>query len=345
MTAITHAQLYCTVADLIADMQAPGADEIGLLQRIREASDYLQKEIGWFIPITQTLKFNGRGRDRLLVPALLSVSSIVNDGVTLATSDYILQPDGRFWGNGPYGELRVDPDATNLNAWMDEEEGVEIAGNWGLYDLSKATGATVQDDPKQTSSQTTLKVSNGAKLSLGAVLLIGSEQELVTGWDAPIDSTTNADGIIAAGDQVVKLSSVSGLNIGEIIRLDLEQMRLLDIATTTKQLRVARGWNKTPATAHIDTTDVYVYRTVTVERAVNGTTAAEHLKDVVISRYQVPDDILFLTKEIATLMLNKAKSQYQGRTGNEQGVIFYNDAFPKQDIERVKQAYMLKRVA
>ena len=77
----------------------------------------------------------------------------------------------------------------------------------------------------------------------------------------------------------------------------------------------------------------------------NGTTAATHATSTAISRYFVPDDILYLTKEIATLSANKALSGYQGRTGNgETGVVFYNDAFPKFDIDKVKSNYYIPRI-
>ncbi len=340
---IKYAQIFCTVADLIEDMQSPGAGEAGLYNFIKQASDYLQKTIGWFIPVTLTRTLHGHGSPRLFVPPLLGITSITDyNGGLLTAVDYLTRPESRFWPNGPYALLIVAPNAIHLGAWADREDGVQIAGQWGLYDLSKDIGATVQDNP-QSNSQTTLIVANGAKISLGADLLIESEQELVSGWEAPVDSTANLDGAIAASDSGIKFNDATKINIGEIIRIDLEKMRIRDINATTREASVARGWDNTEAAAHVNGSDVYVYRTATVERGVNGTTAASHLQNTAISRYQVPDDILFLIKETATLMLNKAKSQYQGRTGNEEGVIFYNDAFSKPDLERVKAAYLIKR--
>ena len=337
-------QRFCTVADLVADMQAPGADEAMLYQRIKEASEYLQKEIGWFIPVTMTRKFNGHGRDCLIVPPLLWVDRIVNAEITLVATDYLLHPVNRFWANGPYGEILVDPDeAQNLGAWEEEEDGVEVTGGNGLYNLSKDSGANVGGGSGQDSSQLILQVDDGSKVSAGMALLIGSEQELVTGWSSPIDSSTTLNGAItSASEQTLTLADATKVNIGEVVRLDFEQMKVLD--KQSNQIYVARGWNKTAAVTHLTGIAVYVYRIATVERAVNGTTAATHAAATNIYRYAIPDDILFLTKEIATLMLNKAKSGYQGRTGNDQGVIFYNDAFPKADIERVKEAYSIKRV-
>lgn len=334
--------MFCSVADLLADAKAPG-DETALYQAIQSASDYLQKEIGWFIPVTLTRNFHGRGRQEMLIPPLLTVTSIVNDEDTLVAADYILQPEAGFWPNGPYGKLLVGTDPVNLSAWIDEEDGVTIVGKWGLYQLTKSTGAEVDDATQQSDSQTTLQVDNAGLISPGMVLLIGNEQELVTGWSTPIDSATDITEALTATGDVLTLGDATKVHIGEILRVGFEQMKVLDLNTTTNEAYVGRGWNKTAAVVHADNSDVYVYRTLTVERGVNGTTAAAHLINAAISRYVAPDDILFLVKEIATLMLNKAASGYQGRTGNDQGVIFYNDAFPRQDIERVKQAYSLSR--
>jgi hypothetical protein len=87
---------------------------------------------------------------------------------------------------------------------------------------------------------------------------------------------------------------------------------------------------------------VDVYRTYAVERGVNGTTAALHTAVSAISCYMVPDDIFFLAKEIACLMKKKEESAYAGKTGNAAlGETFYNDIFPRFDIEPVKRHYKI----
>ena len=335
-------QLFCTVSDLIADKQAPGVDEARLFQAIREASDFLQKEIGWFVPVTLTRKYNGRGRDTLLTDPFLAITTIVDDDTTLTTDDYIIKPDDGFWSNGPYGRLIVHPESEQLLAWCDEENGVVITGPWGLYMRSGLIGATVADASEQSSSQTTLKVSDGSLVSPGMTLLIGTEQEAVTGWGSPTTGVTTLNGAVAAADDTIVVTNGALLSVGEIIRVDFEQMKIKDKNTHT--LEVTRGWNGTRRVSHTTSTNVDVYRTVNVERGINGTTAAAHANAVAISRYFAPDDVQFLAKEIATLIANKALSGYQGRTGDPQtGVVFYNDAFPQYDIQRVKANYILPR--
>jgi hypothetical protein len=175
-------------------------------------------------------------------------------------------------------------------------------------------------------------------------LLIGSEQEQVTGWGDPTASVTLVNGSVAAADEYITVDDASLVNTGEIIRLEFEQCKVRDRNETNDRLSVIRGWNNTMRATHADNTPVDVYRTVTVERGVNGTTAAAHLLNVAISRYIAPDDVQLLAKKIATLIVNQAKSGYQGRTGNaETGVVFYNDWLPEWEIKKVEEQYMFKR--
>lgn len=342
----TFAQTFCTVRDLISDAQAPIADEARLFQAIREACDHLAKEIGWFIPVTLTCCFRApEAVTELFVMPLLSITSITNEAQALSAADYILKPDNGHWANGPYTKIVADPDSTLLYTWDDEVDGVSITGKWGLYNRSAALTATVADTTSQSDSQLTLKLSNAGEASPGMVLLIGTEQELVTGWSTPTTSVTALNGAITNSDEILTVDDASLVNLGELIRIDFEQMLVKDRNTSTNKLYVLRGYNNTARAAHLDNATLDVYRTVTVERGVNGTTAAAHLNGVSISRYFAPDDVQFLAKQIATLIVQKAKSGYQGRTGNaDTGVVMYHDAFPRYDIERIRRTYELGRV-
>jgi hypothetical protein len=347
MTEPTVVQIFCSVADLVADMQTPGGDEALLYQKCRDASDYLVKEIGEFIPITDTKHVDGNQKTKLPIPPFTTISSVVNYKTNVSiTTDYTTQPEFRKWPYGPFTWLEVVPNGKIFywgtgfleGSWFDTKA-IAISGHRGLYERSQDSGANVGAG-NQDNVQVTLPVDNGGNVSPGMILLIDTEQELVTSWAAPIDSTTTLNGAIANPTiQTFTLTDGTKVNIGEIIRLDFEQMKVLD--KQGNSIYVARGWSRTAAVTHLTGIAAFVYRTVNVQRAINGTTIAAHTAPADILRYMVPDDILFLTKEIATLMLNKSKSGYQGRTGGDQGVIFYNDAFPKQDVDRIKALYRI----
>lgn len=337
---MTIEQYFCNVNDLVSDQSKPGGDETRLLRAIKLASDYLAKRIGWFIPVTQTRNLEGKGLPLLLVPPLIAITSISNDGTTLSAADYILRPELRFWANGPYTEIHVDPDATNLSYWCEELASVIIAGRWGMYEETEDTTTTVQDNP-QTNSQTTLVVANAAKVSLGDLLKVESEQQLVTGRGA-LSSATTLAAACAITDDSLTLTNGALVNVGEILRIDVEQMYVRDINSNTAY--ITRGYNGTTRAAHSNGATVQVYRTFNIKRGVNGTTAAQHAQTTAISRYKTPEDINTLTREIAILGLNKANSAYQGRTGNEQlGVVFYNDIFPRFDLSAIEDEYNIPR--
>jgi hypothetical protein len=335
-----YAQTYCTVDELIADLELLGGDQDAFLRHVRAASQTIQQEIGFFIPVTESKKFNGRGQRSLFVPPLLAIVSIQNDDDTLVSTDYILQPDNRHWPNGPYSWLLPDPDSATLTKWLDEDEGVSIAGRWGLWEKSQATGATLGAALADTTG-TSLQASDGSKVSPGMVGLIDSEQVLVTGVGSPTNVTT-LNGAIDASQETITLANGALVNKGEIVRADVEQMKVLDVSGNTGYVK--RAWNKTKAVSHLTGVNVAAYRTFTIERSVNGTTPATHLINAVINKYTVPDDVSFLCREIAALMFKKAQSAFAGRTGSaESGVTFYNDAFPRFDLERVRAHYRIGR--
>jgi hypothetical protein len=342
---MTIKQVFCTVAQIAADMK-DGSDETRLYQSALEASRFLSEEIGWFIPVTQTTQMRGTGRDYLYPypPILALTGSITNDGNTLTEStDFVFMR--RMWANGPYLGIERLSDAPNFSAWYDgDPDSVQIPAQVGLYNATALLSATVADATGQTDSQLTLKVSDGSQVSPAMTLLLGTEQELVTGWSSPTESVTTLGAAVAITDDVITLANASLVNKGEVLRAGFEQMKVRDLRTSNNTASVIRSWNGTTKSAHLSGAAVDVYRTVTVERALNGTTAAAHALSSALYRYQVPDDILFLAKEIATLMANKAGSGYQGKVGRSDiGEVFYNDAFPQYDIERVKQNYWIGR--
>ena len=173
-------------------------------------------------------------------------------------------------------------------------------------------------------------------------IFIGSEQELVTGFSTPSTSVTTLNGTVDTSSDVITLANSALVNIGEVIRAEFEKMLVRDINTTTHQASVQRGFDRTNRVQHLDKVAVDVYRTFIVERGVNGTTAATHAKDVAISRYLPPDDVLGLCRQMAVLNINKSRSGYAGKIGNDQtGVTYYNDEVPRYYFDRIKDAYQL----
>lgn len=327
-------RLYCTVREIIADLEMDGyRDEAGLARTIEAASQYIEHHIGAFIPRRETLKFDGEGESDLMVPPLLSVVSVINGGTTLTASDYSLEPYGRHWPHGPYSEIEAS-ERGSAGAWIDLELGVVIDGYWGMWDETSDLGITAT---LSSSSTTSLSVSNGSLISPGMVLLVESEQLLVQATGAATDSTANLSTTIAADDTELTVSDGTQIKVGEVIKIGFEQMLVLDIATNT--VMVTRGYNGTVKAAHTAPADVYVYRTFTVARGVNGTTAAAHTSQE-LYQYRAPADVNYLCRQIASLMIKKKQTGYVGRAGNDElGTGFFVNEFPKNQIEAVKGNY------
>lgn len=331
----------CTIAEIVEDLQLPGltpATEARLLRFIGAAAGVIEKRLGAFVPRTETRYLDGPGGFDLWVPPLLAITAFAfDDGtqtLTLTGSDYLLYPRARWWPNGPYTRLETDEDSAQLGAWVKGQSNAAITGRWGLYDETRAAGATVAS---QDGTATSLVVSNGAAISPGQVLLIDTEQELVEATGALTDSSANLAEDLDTSEEQVDVNDASLLNVGEVIRVDFERMLILEKLGNT--LLVVRGYAGTSRATHTSAADVYVARTYTVKRALNGTTAAAHTS-ATINRYVIPGDVNYLARQIAGLMLKKSQSGWAGRVGNaETGEVFYHQEFPQDPIKAIAANY------
>ena len=331
-----EAQVFCTFEEICNDLNLPGGDVAAIMRHIRAAGKTIVQEIGMFIPFTAAKRFDGNGLDFMWVPPLLAVTSIVDDDDTYASTDYLLYPRQKHWQNGPYTQIGHDPDG-DYATWTVERDIVVITGRWGKWEKEETTSAAVGTGG-QSDSAATLLVTNGSKVSPGMVLLINSEQELVTGYSTPSTAVTTIAEDLDTSEEEITVADGTKVYDGETIRVNYEQMKVLEIQSNT--LHVRRGWNNTAKATHTSGANVDAYRTFTVERGVNGTSAAAHTAATTIYRYLVPDDINYLAREIATLMLKKSQGAYAGKTGNaELGEVYYHDAFPRFDLDRLRLHY------
>jgi hypothetical protein len=333
-------QVFCTIADVIEALDIPGEKESILRRHVWASSEFLAKEIGWFVPVTSTFKVDGSGTDSLIIPPILDLTNITHDGIALTSNDYLLYPSGREWLNGPYSWIKT-AEGGKIIAWQDESQVVEITARRGLYDLVGLTGTALNS--QQLIGDVEITVKNGSIISPGLIIKIDNEQQLVDATNSPVSSGTTNAVAIAPSDDEITLTDDTKVAKGETIRIDFEEMKIIDKNTTTHKCKVGRGWNKTQKTTHVITTGIDVYRKFQVIRAINGTTAAAHADAAPISYYQMPADLGFLAREIAGLMLKKEQSGYAGRTGNvDLGTVFYNDMIPRDDLARIKKLYTIK---
>lgn len=334
-------RIYCALSELLEETQVNGFQSEAVAMRfLRSASDFIDRRLGNFIPLTQTRTFNGNDEVNLFIDPLTTFTTVSNNGTTLGVADYLGYPLNKHWLNGPYTRVCVGELATLLSTWYLGRGTVSITGRWGKYEENVSTGATLGAALADTTG-TTLLASSGALVSPGMVLLVDSEQILVEATSAATDSTANTAEAVDTSEEEIDLNDASFVNVGEIIRVDFEQMKILDKKTNT--LLVVRGWNNTTRTTHTTSTDVYVYRTFTIKRGVNGTTAATHLISTALNRYVAPPEIRYLITATAVLRMEKARAKFAGRQGNpELGEVFYFSDFPKTEFEQCQKMFRVQ---
>lgn len=329
-------QLYCSVSEVLSDLERPGtADEAKVLRYIRDASQFLERQFDFpILPQIEDRSFRGEGNDTLFLETpLLRVTSLTHDGDALTAGvDYSLEPQERWWRNGPYSRLLADPDSLLLGAWLDLAGAVQIAGWWGLYDEAVSVPVSAVS---QLIGATTIEVSDGSQVSPGMLLKVGDEFEEVTGLQAASATGATLNGAIDEQDEEITLSDGSLVAVGETIKVNFERMLVLDIAG--HELAVKRAYANTRRASHLTAAAVYAQRSYTVSRGANGSTAAAHAAAAVY-RQVPPGDVNYLCREMASLMWIKAGTQFAGRQGTADGETFYYNEFPSA-IAKIKENY------
>jgi hypothetical protein len=326
-----YAQIYATTAEVIRDLGLSG-DETGLLDRIREASSLVQNRLGEYIPVTADRSFVPAYGGKLQIDPCTAVTAVSNNGTALAASDYTPYPLNRHWLNGPFSFL----DSQTIG-WS--HNGVVVSGHWAKYEASQAIAVS---SVSQLIGDSTLTVSDGSQVAPGMVLLVESEQQLVTsgagseGCPDPTVATSLLNGAIATDDEEITVDNGTEFKRGEVVRIGTEDVYIRRVVGHV--LVCARGWNGTTKAAHANDLAVYVYRTFAVERGVNGTTAAAHASKA-LYRMSVPEDINWLTRQVAGLMRMKARAGFASKSGSaELGETFYYSEFP-QTFKRLWETY------
>lgn len=158
-----------------------------LLSACSELVDnYLNRNV---YPLTATYTFDGSGILTLLVPDLISVTTLKADEdqdltyeVTWAATDFQLYPlnaqPTQPWGRG-YNQLLARSQGNHAEGFKAIPNGYEIVGIWGYRNYSEASGSLINEVYDAT--DTTLTVDAGTDFQIGQTILIESEQLLVTG--------------------------------------------------------------------------------------------------------------------------------------------------------------------
>ena len=175
---------------LLKDPAGGAGDDDELFQLLLAVSDWVDRYCNrHFYPQTDTLVFDGRGTSQLLLPDLISVTSLKEDGngdltfnETWATSDYRLQPNNAspslHWGT-PYTALKARSEGNKADGFAAGKQNFQIVGVWGYVEFTEDSGTDLNDASMNT-TKTTVAVDDGAQFQVGQTAPIGAEQMLVT---------------------------------------------------------------------------------------------------------------------------------------------------------------------
>lgn len=120
---------------------------------------------------------------------IVSIESIVADGVTLGADDYVLWP----YNHGP--KMRID--TADGSDWTTAKRGIAITGVFGYSCDVRATGQSLAADVNADDSA--WGVADASGISVGETLLVGDEQAYVAAIvDDALTVTRAVNGTTAA---------------------------------------------------------------------------------------------------------------------------------------------------
>ena len=141
-----------------------------------------------------------------------------------------------------------------------------------------------------------------ARIGVGDILHVDNERVIIT-ERTMVDSTQNLQTPLTASVADVTVAVTSGLSfaVDEILLLDSERMRVVDIAGNN--LTVKRAWDGSVLAAHTGS-DIYTLTGIEISRGQLGTTIAAHSSGTTIYRHVVPSLVrdLAIAEAMSTLM-------------------------------------------
>ena len=197
---------------LLKDPAAGSGDDDEMFQLLIAVSDWVEFYCNrHFYPRTQTLVFDGNSAGRLLVPDLVSVTSLKEDtnddknfNETWAGTDYWLEPYNaeptQQWGQ-PYTSVRLRQQGSK-DSFTAGEQRFQIDGIWGYRQFKEDSGTDL-NDASMTTSKITVAVDDGTQFAIGQTIMIGSEQILITNVSSnnlTVTRAINGTTAVAHGD-------------------------------------------------------------------------------------------------------------------------------------------------
>jgi len=245
---------------------------------------------------------------------LIEVTSIVNgDSGVLGPTEYLLEPvnDGP-----PFTRLEINlaSSAGFSPGASSHQRSIAVLGLYGGAPNTEApAGATAE---ALDASETGVDVTDGSLIGVGDLVRVDTERMVVTGrtW---LDTGQNlgAPGLTDLSNGVaVNVTDGTAFHAGEQLLVDAERMLIQDVAGNV--LAVKRAYRGSVLAAHTAGADLFVDRSLTVERGALGTTAATHLTAAPVVRWVPPALVNNLALAETMVTFEQEKAAYARTVGS-----------------------------
>ncbi len=270
---------------------------------------------------------------------LISVSSLLAGGTTIASTDYFLEPVN---SGPPYTHIEIDLDSSAaFESGSTHQRAIAVAGTYAGAPLRTTPGGALAE--ALDTSETAVDVTDSASIGIGSLINVESERMLVTGKSQLTTGQTVITTALtaSAANESVLVTSAAGFTVGEVLTVDAERMLLLDITSNT--LTVKRAWDGSTLAAHNTGVTIYAPRTLTVVRGALGTTAAAHDTATAITVQVYPSLVRELTiGETVELLSGHARAWAQSVSNGEGKTLPPGVGLPGLR-DRVRQAHGRRR--
>ncbi len=243
------------------------------------------------------------------------VAVTVNNGATALTSaQFFLRPES----GPPYTRLEVNlGSAGALGSGTTHQRAIAITLSAGAAWM----GQPIDDRPSGAlaealdASETGVNVIDSSAVGVGSIMLCESERMIVTGRSLLTTAQTSLSALDSdEAAQSISVTSGAAFFIDELLTIDTERMRIVDIAGNT--LTVDRAQDGSTLAAHLAGATIYAPRTLTVERGAIGTTAATHADATALSMHAPLAPVRALTTAYALNELLQKSSGYARVAGS-----------------------------
>lgn len=296
-----------------------------------------------FDPLTQTRYFDWPNDDQRGAPSwriwldgdrqLIELASLSAGGTTIDVADTLLEPanDGP-----PYNRLELNLSTSAVFGTNGtHQRAIAATGLWAGARVDEESAGTLAE--ALDSTETGVDVSDSSTIGIGSLVKVDSERMLVTNksWltsGQTLQTSITADRAITS----VAVTSGAGFNADELILVDSERMRIVDIAGNT--LSVKRAEDGSTLAAHTSGATIYVPRTLTVTRGAQGSTAATHSTSTAILRWVPPPLINELTIGYAEVGLLQRGAGFARMAGQGENAREARGAGLADIVKRVRES-------